>query len=318
MPSSDREDILGVYADNLDKLAKDASRLCEARALEIDDVADEMAALAISMGGKELGALGIASVISEVLSLGSYPKEESVRSELRHAFIGLARSMEAVDRAHLAYSVLSSLRGRGTTLTEEDFLGEPLSGERFAYVRNQFSDEAYDVFSVDFRDPRVRYAGDFKDCVKLLTSGEVDYILLPIEERGGVRLPTVSELIYRSDLKITGVTPVWGFDSSQDMRYALISTRFRRTRLHKDDDRYLELRLSAEDSDTLEELLTVGRAFGMSVYRISTLTHMEEGEPESYFSLVLRDEGREIIPLLFYLAIYAPDVITVGVYKNLE
>ena len=54
------------------------------------------------------------------------------------------------------------------------------------------------------------------------------------------------------------------------------------------------------------------------MYRVNTFTFDTEGEDSTFFSLVLRDDGREFTPFLTYLALFAEDAVPVGVYKNLE
>ena len=56
----------------------------------------------------------------------------------------------------------------------------------------------------------------------------------------------------------------------------------------------------------------------MSVYRINTVTFDIEGAENSYFSVVVRDEGREYTPLFTYLGLFEDECDAVGVYKNLE
>ena len=189
-------------------------------------------------------------------------------------------------------------------------------GETFAYVRNSFSDEAYDVFSQDFIDPTVRYYKTFRDCARAVTAGDLTYCLLPLEEKGGVRLHTVSEIIFRNDFKINSVTPVFGQDGNADMKYALVSRGFTVPERNEDDDFYLEIRLGADSP--LSEVLSAVDSFGMSIYRINTVTFDTEGEAETYFTVVIKDGVGSFAPILTYLALFLRDFVPVGIYKNLE
>ena len=111
---------------------------------------------------------------------------------------------------------------------------------------------------------------------------------------------------------------MFGFDSSQDLKYAIVSKRFTVPPLAPDVDRYIELRLSQDRRDSLFSLIYAIRQLGMSVYRINTITFDIEGSESSYFSVVVRDEGKEYTPLFTYLGLFEDECDAVGVYKNLE
>ena len=125
-------------------------------------------------------------------------------------------------------------------------------------------------------------------------------------------------MIYRSDLKITSVTPVFGFDGSLDMKYALVSKTLLPPDYSREDDRYLEIRLPTDSDTTLSELLAVADSYGIGVYRINTASyHTEAGERSSY-SVVFKSEGGNFATLLVYLTLFVYDYTPVGIYKNLE
>lgn len=303
---------------NLGQLRIDHSRITEQRALELQDIAHVLADFVTSDGIRELDVAEILSILGESLTLGELIMPDDTPAELKHTVNEEQKLASYIDRARLAELLIKELSLRGRTLHEGDFLDGGTEGERFTYVKNHLSDEAYDVFSEDFRDPRVKYSSSFKECAQALADGEVDYILLPLEERGGVRLPSVAELIYRYDFKISAVTPVFGYDAGADVKYALISKHFRLQRRHKGDDGYLELRLPMNEECRLSEILSVSAYFGMTVYRVNTMTLDTEGESTGFFSFTLKDGGKGFTELFVYALLFAPDLIPVGVYKNLE
>jgi hypothetical protein len=152
----------------------------------------------------------------------------------------------------------------------------------------------------------------------MLSVDEIGYALLPLEERGGVRLPTVAEMILRGDLKINSVTPVFGLDGSADMKYALVSKNFRPTVTSLGDDGYLEIRFEASSDTSLAELVMVSECLGARIYRLNTVTLRDDDGESTYYSVVFCDDGRGFVSLLAYLTLFVPDAITVGMYKNLE
>lgn len=305
-----------VTLENLGELSARADIESEARLYELSDIADAAAEFSLPLIDAEVGVPELLSMLSEGLSAGL--GVSAAVSSPTHSALG-NRTLESVlDRARLTELYLGRMSELSHPLFEGDFLGMPEDGQLYGYVKNPLSDEAYDVLTEELSDPRVRYYKSFADCAAALAIGEVEHILLPLEERGGVRLPTVAELIYRYDFKINSVTPVFGPAADADVKYAEISRRFRRSSKREGDDRYLELRVPAGDGGQLPELLLAASALGMSVYRVNTHTLDVEGERVAFFSLVLREGRTDLSPMLTYLGLFAEDFVPVGVYKNLE
>lgn len=307
-----------VTLDNLNSLSVERSILEERRLLELYDVALSLASSSSALLVDGLSIYDALSVLREGISIGEYPRDGSALPECAVALSSLARSLSNLDRAMLAGMYVDAMRECGASLSETDFLPADKPPENFTYVKNPFSDEAFDVFSQEFRSPKVKYATTFKECAKALADGEAGYCLFPLEEKGGARLHTVAELIYRQDFKINSVTPVFGFDAGADIKYALVSRHFSVPPRLAGDDRYLEIRISAALSSAISDILSAASVLGMSVYRLNTFTFDTEGDEATFFSLVLRDDGREFTPFLTYLALFAEDAVAVGVYKNLE
>ena len=225
---------------------------------------------------------------------------------------------EAYDRAVFSALLLEKLGERGIFPTESDFLSTREAPETFTYVKNAYADEAYEVFSSEFSDPRVKYSRTFAEAVKSVLDGEVGYCLLPLAEKGGVRLSSVTELLAGNDLKIASVTPVFGFSGDAELWYALVARGFRVPKVAAEDDRYLEIRCSEEDGDTLAALLCASRVFCASLYRVHTVTRRPAEENGFYYTVVFRTEGKSFVGLLTYLTLYTETYVPVGLYKNLE
>lgn len=303
---------------NLERLSREQSIISEQRLLELSDIALPMADTSVELLNDGLECYEMLSVLSDEVADFEYPISEDTTPDYR---IHVKKSLDDLvysDREMLTDLYLSSLANMGYRITERDFLPSILGQETFTYVRNRFSDEAYDVFSQDFIDPKVKYSQTFKDCAQAVSSGNVTYCLLPLEEKGGVRLPTVSEIIFRNDFKINSVIPVFGPDGNADMKYALVSKSFTVPERKKDDDLYLEIRIGTTDDPPLLEVFGAVKHFGMSVYRVNTVTFDTEGEEETYFSIVIKDEGNTFAPLLTYFTLFIRDFVPVGIYKNLE
>lgn len=310
--------INGKTLENLELYTGRSSKLGEMRLLELADIAVSLAELSVELLAGGIPLYELLSMLSEELALGTYSPHETALGEslsyLRYTLGQLSRG----DLAALTSIYLGELLARGVAVYEDSFLPSERSTQLVAYVKNNFSDEACDVLSQDMRSPRVSYMKSFGECAAALDKGEVGFCLLPLEERGGVRLPTVAELIYRYDFKINAVTPVFGFDGNADLKYALVSKHFTVPKRKAGDDRYLELRISASSGASLPELLMAFEYFGLAVYRINTVTLGIDGDGGTHYSLVLRDGGEGFVGALLYLALFAHDTVPVGVYKNLE
>ena len=303
---------------NLKRLSKEQSVLEELRVYELHDVALAMADASAELSLDGLDVYEMLSVLSESLDLGDYPLSDDTAELYRHLVEKNHCSVESGDRALLTELYLLLLAKAGHPLSERDFLPGVKGEETFTYVRNVLSDEAYDVFSQDFDDPKVRYSKSFKDAASAISSGDVTYCLLPLEERGGARLHTVSELIFRNDFKINSVTPVFGTDGNADMKYALVSRSFTVPEREEDDDMYLEIRLGMDHDSPLSDLFGAVDRFGMSVYRVNTLTFDSEGDIETYLSVVIKGGEGDFTPILTYMTLFLRDFVPVGIYKNLE
>ena len=304
---------------NLDSLRDSASRaqyLTERRIVEIKEIADAAAEF-VSAG--VAGGLDLSTLLTLVFENGALPSvtinpdtiPEGVEAVKSFSYTSLV-----YDKAELVALLISALRGLCVTVDEGAFLREDMRDETVAYVKNPFADEAYDVFSTEFSDPRVTYVKSFKEALAMVDAGEVGYCLLPLEERGA-RLSTIGELIFRGDFKINSVTPVFGFDGLADMKYALVSKSFTIPTIDPDDDRYLEIRVGAGKCD-VADILLVAKRYNTTLYRINSSLYDVEGNHELYHSIVFRDDGGDFTKLLTYLTAFAGDYIPVGIYKNLE
>ena len=308
-----------VTLENLSYLSREQSALAEQRILEISDIASDAASLSLELFSLGLGAIEILTYISSGAQFGELPSHDSPLLENLSGISSYLGSLREYDKAIFAESYLKRMLDRGIALGEESFLSPTvLDRGLVTYVRNSYSDEAYDVLSEPLDDARVRYSKDFRECARAVSEGDADFCILPLEERGGARLQVVEQLLYRYDLKINSVTPVFGPDGNADVKYALISKGFTIHPFAEGDDRYLEVRLPETSAADIGALLGAAAHFGMTLYRVNTVLYDGEGGASPHFSLVMRDEGRTFTALLTYLTLFLPEYIAVGMYKNLE
>ncbi len=293
----------GANIVNLKSLSRDKQLLDERRACELHEIASELVRMTLELLDMGMG-------VCEVLSLLS---ESNVIPEPQ----GGGENDSDSDKAIFCSFVCELLKAHGTMLSENMFLPTQEMPETFTYVKNTFADEAYDIFSQDFADPRVVYSKSFKDALTLVSDGAASYCLLPIEERG-IRLSTVSELLFKGDFKIASVTPILGFDGLADVKYAMISRSFASLAFEADDDRYLELRLPKELQVPLSEILSVAEKYGLKLYKLNTMRFDTEAGARDYFSVIFESAGTDFTCMLIYLTLFVDEFVAVGVYKNIE
>ena len=303
---------------NLISLAREQSLLEERRICELYEMAEHTVDFLWKSYGRDMNIYEILSLASEVASFVHLSVHTDHLPKNAHRLGEYLGSLLDIDKTLFCEMIYEALSKKTAAPKERDFLPCENSSETFVYVKNTLADEAYDVFSQDFSDPRIRYAQSFKEALRLISEGAVSYCLLPFEERGGARLSSISELISSHDLKINAVTPVFGFDGSADMKYALVSKSFSVPELNSEDDRYLEIRLPAETDITLGTLLSAAERFHHSIYRVETLNLNIDGERKSYYTVVFRDEGHDFSLLLIYLMLFTSECTPVGIYKNQE
>lgn len=303
-----------ITLQNLSTLSYDGARLSERRACEISELVASAISFSLGLHSTGMGIYEILSLLSEGLAdLGrDEPTSGLALAGAHHSFVS------AFDRAELSDLFVKRLRQSGVSVDAAEMLPAVFGDERIAYVKNALADEAYDVLTQDFSDPRVLYVHSFKEAADAVASGDATFCLLPLEERGGTRLAPISELIFRRELRICRITPVFGFEGNADMKYALLSTGYSVPELSADDEGYLEIRIGADESNKLSELISVASYYGISVYRINTLSFDTDGETESFHEIVFRSSGRDFTPLLIYLTLFSSAFVPIGMYKNLE
>ena len=180
------------------------------------------------------------------------------------------------------------------------------------------SDEASDVFSDAITNATVSYADTLKAAAEAVSEGKCEFAILPLEEKGGARLAGIAALLFKYDLKIASVTPVFGFDGNADVKYALVSKKFKIPDVLPDDDRYVEFRLRADGAISLSQLFSAAEMLGATVYRINTVRFDTEEGGLTYYTVVFKGENVDFSALLLFLTLFAGAYTAIGIYKNLE
>ena len=303
---------------NLDELSLMGSVLAERRICELYEIADVSARIVYEMLNGGFGIYEALSLIGAELTDGEHKIHKEHLPENFEMLLFYAKAFSVFDKASFARLLLAGISERGAVVSERDFFEKEQREESIAYVKSQLANEAYDVFADSFKEPRLKYVSDIKEAVSLVTRAEAGYAILPLEEKGGARLSSITEILYRSELKINSVTPVFGALGNADMKYALVSPSVSLPAMEEGDDRYLELRIPATDTFKFSELVSVAESLGIELYRVNTISFDGEDGSFPYFSLVLKREASDFTEMLTYLTLFVSDYTSVGIYKNLE
>lgn len=306
-----------ITYSNLDMLAKESGKLHEESLCEMSFAAKKLAA-EISEGiegGMSINEL--MAVLSEELSL--VPSEPSADTPdfTVNSVIKFIRQQNGINKAAFAKMLASELLKAGVTVSEASYLDTEDQPQTFAYVKNSLSDEAFDVFSQEFSDPRIIYAQNFREACMAVAERKAGYCILPFEEKGGVRIPTISALVSSLDLKIIAITPVFGFEGTADMKYALIGRSFIIPECDDVTDRYFEFTVSRGANISLGELLSAAEYLSYSLFKVHTAVS-DDTESEGWFTLIIKDGGDTFAPFLTYLSLFADEWEPAGLYKNIE
>ncbi len=194
------------------------------------------------------------------------------------------------------------------------------ASERIAYLKNSYNDVAYMQFSVLFSSPRAAYFGSVTDVCESVYKGDCEYCILPIESSADGKLLSFYELILKYNFKITAVYDLQSDDRSYT-RYALLGKRFA---MHdpnlrtKARSRYFEFLVSADDSMSLEDLLSAAGFCSLKLRRIDTLDlHGEKSGKGAFICPVFRTVGADLSTFTAFLTVDCPDFIPIGLYVQL-
>ena len=310
-------DINESSVSNLNSIATDESKGFELRLCEMSFFADSIAAEISKLAEDGMSISEIFAILSEEIEFSKGVPDSEVISQTQNGVDAFLKMLSGADKANFSILLREKLLNKGIDVSEKDFLTESTPNETFIYVKNSLADEAFDIFSQEFDDPRIAYAESFKEACAGVADNRYGYAILPFEEKASVRIPSISKLVYDLDLKIVAITPVFGFEGNADMKYALIGRDFKSPELDELTDRYFEISIP-KAAVSLSELLMASELYGLEIYRIGTSFVGEEDEQKTLYSIIFKDVGRSFSNLIVYLSLFAEEYTPVGIYKNIE
>ena len=304
--------------ENVEALSREQSVIFEKKICEMSEISGDATELALELYNSGFGIYECLGFLSDGLDFSGADVHDKSMPQNAGFLKSYLSALTSHDKAVFSSLLTASLKKTGVDVSEKAFLPEGGGDSSVIYVKNRLSDEAYDVFADNIADATVSYAETLREAAEAVSEGKREFAILPLEEKGGARLASIAALLFKYDLKIASVTPVFGFDGMADVKYALVSKRFSIPPVAPDDDRYLEIRLRADGPVSLSALFSAAEMLGASVYRINTVRFENEEGQHPYYTVVFRDEGADFSDLLVFLTLFAGSYTAIGIYKNLE
>ena len=216
------------------------------------------------------------------------------------------------DAADFHMALFRHLEAAGLCIDAADLLPkekQAVPGERIAYLKNRFTEQAYEMFAPRLSSPTVSYCAAFAESARTVGEGGADLCILPWRDADGVALHTFFRLVEQYDLSIRALCRVPD-DGDGFMEYVLAGEGIA---IPQKEDLYLALILPSRKEHGFEKLLSYCRKIGArAVYT--------EGYPDRHTGgtvwRVTLDLARKTLPFfLLYLFLYDTDAEIFGIME---
>ena len=194
------------------------------------------------------------------------------------------------------------------------------TGERVAYLRNTYTDTAFETFSTVLRSAQPTYYSDFPGVCEALYYDRATACILPLENSSDGKLLRFYSLLTKYDLRIAYVTSVTAYDTDVTTRYALLRRNLSVPRPEDTDalGMYLELRMTADEDIPLFRILAAADAYHLSLIRVDSVPGPNEDDDRIAYDLILRvDDGGDPASMLTYCYLLVPGFTLLGIYLDL-
>ena len=195
--------------------------------------------------------------------------------------------------------------------------GEELSEfslNRISYQKNNYTEKAFQRFSVLLGEAKAAYAHSFPSVCEDVYNGISEYCILPIENSTEGRLVSFTRLISQFDLKIVATCDVRSGED-KTTRFALLRRGFSRWQASDGDPMYYEISGMLLDSPQPEDLFSAARLCGLTL-ESADVKFSEQSKEHVLHAVFLIGDG-DLSAFLLYLAMECPAVSIMGRYPNL-
>ncbi len=181
-----------------------------------------------------------------------------------------------------------------------------------AYVENQYSTAAYEIFTSKMPDARARIYNSFTEMCEDTAAGEVDACILPIENTPDGKLLSFYSLIDRTDLKISAACDLYGEDESRQTRYALLRRLIPSP--GSADELCFEFSFAPTPTLAIDQMLNAALILGLSVYRIDSVS-LRYNQSNFILHPILQGDIESILVFALFLSLSAAQYSPVGLFE---
>ncbi len=217
-----------------------------------------------------------------------------------------------LDRAVFVSKLVKSLeKTRKSELLCSDFFGRADKGKSFCYVKNFYSDKAFELFSRGY-DSAVTYCDSFSDVIARVAAGRSDYGILPYEGSYG-RLDGIYSALGDEDVMISRSVTLLQADRERQ-KAALIMRGVDETAL--EGEVFLGLKISFDNENGFSFFTSALNFFSVKIEDLS----ISRGEyfDNTEYSLLLRADKKIMPSVLAYVHIFANVAAIYGIYTDTE
>ena len=185
-----------------------------------------------------------------------------------------------------------------------------LSGEHIVYVRNYYTERAYEIFSAALAHPTVSYASDFTDACASVGEGLADLCILPLRDEGWVPFHTFARMPENYGLRVCALCTV-ARANGETLRMALCA---RGCRVPTDAENIaVEILLSSHDERDIEALRRFAEKLSGKIAFAEVLP--DRYTHKSAWRVTYVFEKSSLAPFLFGRRLLVPDAELLGVYE---
>lgn len=287
-----------IILDNLHLQMREISATLEARLSHLSDMARVLCATLEDVTPNSLDSL-LEKQPPEAVVLHREALPQN-REYLEEVLITLTIS----DKVQFCFFLAKTLQEKDPTLTPYAFLPQGEEIRRIAYCRNNLTDEAFDIFSLDFDDPTALYCEDFEASCVAVAVGDASACILPHRDASGNRSRMTLGYLATYDLCIHTLYTVYNGED-EGMEYALCTKGAR----VPDGAYQMFLHINPVTSRDILEIQEAMRLFGLIP---SELTY-------SYDKLSICLAGEvPLLPPLVWLTLFHPHFVLEGLTKQLD
>ena len=223
--------------------------------------------------------------------------------------------LNATDRMHFLSAFFKACAKRGISLSLTSlFPQKSEKGHRIAYVRNAYTDEAYEMFSAEYEETTLVYADGFREACEAVADGSADFCILPFENSSGLLLP-FAEMAARFSLSVVALCRVFHADGTDATRFALLSPSILSE--YAGDTPCLRFSFTVSSGRILTAQLAALAAADTTVLSLTSLPDTA-GEGALCCTVTLRCDRDSAFILLAYLYTFTDNPKLLGLYKEIE